>query len=204
MNIKSIPEKIDALKTNGTFLGGPEHLFEEAGRRTLMTLLSEGLLPTSKVLDIGCGCMRCGFWLVQFLEEGAYFGIEPNARMLESGIKVMLGPELVSVKRPAFSYSDKFDFHTFGEKFDFFLARSIWTHASKVQISLMLDIPATTSTSDYSGDVWVGRSHESEQAGVVHHAAEWIAQSCTSRGLRIRPIEDPLLSFGNQAWLCIE
>ena len=42
-------------------------------------------------------------------------------------------------KRTRFDGNSKFDTSVFSEKFDFFLAYSIWTHASKPQIQTMLE-----------------------------------------------------------------
>jgi hypothetical protein len=50
-----------------TFLGGPVRDFERVGRLQLITLLRSGLYPQSKVLDLGCGCLRGGYWLTHFL-----------------------------------------------------------------------------------------------------------------------------------------
>ena len=78
-------ERAAALERGGVFLGGPLHLFETAGRLQLQILLKEGLYPDSKVLDVGCGCLRGGYWLIHFLDAGCYFGIEPHRRELEAG-----------------------------------------------------------------------------------------------------------------------
>ena len=42
--------------------------------------------------------------------------------------------ELLAEKRPSFLTNDNFDPAEFGVEFDLFLARSIWTHASREQI----------------------------------------------------------------------
>jgi hypothetical protein len=65
--MKTLMERANELDAEGIFLGGPAKLFETAGRTLLITLLSEGLTPSSKVLDIGCGCLRGGYWLIHFL-----------------------------------------------------------------------------------------------------------------------------------------
>lgn len=120
-------------------LGGPITEFEEVGRLQLEVLVHEGLYPDSKVLDVGCGALRGGYWLMHFLDPGCYFGIEPFREMLEAGLHSVVEPSLVEEKRPTFSDTKDFEFSAFGVKFDFVLARSIWTHASMEQIALMLD-----------------------------------------------------------------
>jgi hypothetical protein len=51
----------------------------------------------------------------------------------------LLEPGVAAARRPRFDFNDEFDSSVFRERFDFFLARSIWSHASKAQIRAMLD-----------------------------------------------------------------
>jgi hypothetical protein len=83
---------------------------------------------------------------MHFLDPGCYFGIEPDAEVLQAGIDVIVEPETLGRAMPRFSNRDDFDFHEFGVEFDFVLARSIWTHASKKQIERMLDEFAAVGT----------------------------------------------------------
>ena len=121
-----------------TFLGVPTLGFESGGREHFIYLLAAGLNPYSKVLDMGCGVLRVGYWLVHFLEPSCYCGIEPHSGRLAMGTQTILEPEILNSKRPRFDGNANFDASVFGEKFDFFLAYSIWTHACKQQICLTL------------------------------------------------------------------
>jgi SAM-dependent methyltransferase len=131
-----------------TFLGGPKWDFERVGRLGFSVLLAEGLLPSSRVLDVGCGALRLGYWLMHFLDPGCYYGIEPHQEMLNVGLRQLVEPEVVQRAQASFSANDQFDFSVFGERFDFVIARSIWTHASKPQISQMLSSFADNSQQD--------------------------------------------------------
>jgi SAM-dependent methyltransferase len=212
----SIQACADQLAKEGHFLGGaPEH-FDAVGRHQLITLLEQGLMPSHKVLDVGCGCLRGGYWCIHFLDAGCYFGIEPNESMLEIGRKQIVGEDVIGAKRPSFSNRDDFDFSTFGERFDFVVARSIWTHAAPSHIELMLDqflanrtadavlltsyLPATPKRPQYSGKEWVGRSHTSTEPGVVCYSLDWISEQCAARGLVVRELEHNIL---RQTWLRI-
>jgi len=217
LKLRNIAEK---LHQEGIFTGGPPNLFESAGRLQLSTLVREGLYPFSRVLDIGCGCLRAGYWLVRLLDRGCYFGIEPNVAMLNAGIDHLLTPEIVESKRPSFDNNDRYDFSVFGTEFDVFLARSIWTHTSKAQIQIMLDnfvrlssrdaffltsyLPASwfgKGAADYTGTRWIGKSNTSTKAGLVHHRLSWIEEECQDRGLLATQLEDP--PFNGQYWLKI-
>lgn len=183
------------------FLGVPVQAFASGGREQLIYLLRAGLNPDSKVCDLGCGVLRAGYWLIHFLNAGCYCGIEPHAGRLEIGIHTILEEGVVAAKRPRFDTNARFDTSVFGEKFDFFLAYSIWTHASKRQIQSMLDsfvcdsrdeavflttyLPAAWKYQDYREDRWYGTSHESDVPGCVRHRLSWIKAECSRRDLAV-------------------
>jgi len=129
-----------------TWLGGPPRVFEAVGRMGFTVLLEQGLRPSSRVLDVGCGALRLGYWLMRFLEPGGYHGIEPQQDMLRVGLEQIVEPEIVERARARFSDNDEFDFSVFDTDFDFVVARSIWSHASKPQISAMLASFAATAS----------------------------------------------------------
>jgi hypothetical protein len=197
------------------FLGVPLNTFEQAGREQLISLLNEGINPESKIVEIGCGCLRIAYWLVRFLDPGCYHGIEPARLRVEYGLRYLFNPGEVKLKQPQFDFNPRFDTSVFGARFDFFLARSIWTHASKVQIATTLDsfirdskntgvflvsyLPARNPEEDYRGDGWVGTSHESNTPGVIRHSLEWIFTQCEERGLSVDLL--PGTDCDSQGWL---
>lgn len=186
---------------NADFLGGPPEVFERVGREQLAVLLEFGLSPESTVLDIGCGCLRGGRWIIPLLEAGHYCGLEPQVDMVRKGLERFLDAGIAELKRPRFDHNDRFDAGVFGVKFTHVLARSVWTHASKAQIGLMLDAVRAHGTADcmflasmrparlfrgedYVGEEWVGRSHESDEGGMVRHSMRWVKRAAAERGLR--------------------
>jgi hypothetical protein len=128
------------------FLGVPVETFEQAGREQLVALLQAGLNPESNVLEFGCGCLRIAYWLVRFLDPGCYHGIEPARSRIDAGLEYLFPADLVRAKAPRFDCNADFDSSVFATRFDFFLARSIWTHASKPQIEAMLESFVRDST----------------------------------------------------------
>src|SRR5438552_11950984 len=129
-DVQQRAERLDRSK----FFGVPIAGFERAGRQQFIFLLLAGLQPQSKLLDLGCGVLRAGYWLIHFLDAHCYYGIEPHRERLDIGETVILEPDTARAKRPQFDTNAEFDSGVFGIKFDFFLAYSIWTHASKPQI----------------------------------------------------------------------
>ncbi|HEY3038716.1 MAG TPA: hypothetical protein VGJ66_08260 [Pyrinomonadaceae bacterium] len=120
------------------------------------------------------------------------------------GTETILEPEVLAAKSPRFDTNPRFDSSVFGEKFDFFLAYSVWTHASKPQIQAMLDsflrdtknggvfltsyLPSGWRRPDYQGDEWHGTSHESDVPGCIYHSLRWIKAECDRRGLITRQL----------------
>lgn len=216
-----ISEAAERLKASGVYLGGPPHLFEAGGRRQLMLLLNEGLAPESAVLDIGCGSLRAGYWLIHFLNAGGYCGLEPDAHKYEAACAMLLEPGMAEAKAPQFDSNGELDFSVFGRKFDFFLARSVWTHAPKSAIEKMLDgfvewgtgkaVFLTSyvrarwwSGDDYSGDDWLlGSNRPPPPRHLTRHSIGWIRSACTARDLKVQEIGNPAFAFGGQTWLKI-
>lgn len=206
----------EELAQRDVFLGGPVKHFDAVGRHQLITLLQHGLMPYHAVLDVGCGCLRAGYWLIHFLDPGRYRGIEPNKDMLQVGLDTFFDKALLKLKQPRFDNNDQFDVSVFGIQFDFILARSIWTHAAPQQIETMLDQfvehttwdavfltsykPAKWFLRQYNGREWVGRSDKSDTPGTVRYRLGWITKCCERRGLTVEELDYNILS---QIWLKI-
>ncbi len=213
---ESLQNRVDHLR-EGPFLGVPFDDFERGGREQLIFLLMNGLRPDSRIVDLGCGVLRGGYWLIHFLDPGCYHGIEPHAERLAVGTEVILESETLRLKQPAFDANTTFDTAPFGKEFDFFLAYSIWTHAPKQQIEVMLDgfvrhsrpdaaflasfLPARRRADDYAGDTWFGTSHDSDVAGCIQHSFSWIRNACRNRGLHVQMIGRDGIG---QVWLRID
>ncbi len=199
-----LQKRAQSLVKTGIFLGGPPRIFHSVGCNQFVTLLERGLLPHHTVLDVGCGCLRAGYWLIHFLDRGKYFGIEPNTTMLDLGINQIVQKDVIEAKQPHFSNNADFDFQVFGTKFDYVVARSIWTYAAPQQITTMLDqfakcakptsifltsyIMAELPAEQYTGTTWAGKSHESDEAAIVRYTPDWIVEVCRERGLEAREV----------------
>jgi hypothetical protein len=82
------------------------------------------------LLDIGCGSLRAGRLFINYLDEGNYYGIEPNKWLIEEAITSQVGQDLISIKKPQFDYNSTFSTNVFSKEFDFILAQSVFSHAS--------------------------------------------------------------------------
>ncbi len=107
---------------------GPPLQYDFMGITQLALLYGVGLREHHRVLDLGCGSLRAGRLLIPFLNEGMYFGIEPNPWLIEEGLRENLGQDMVRMKSPRFDHNDRFDCEVFGEQFDYIVAQSILSH----------------------------------------------------------------------------
>jgi len=194
------------IREAGVWTGGPPGRFESVGRNTLAATIQYGLLPQHTVLDIGAGSLRVGWWLLQFIEPENYYVIEPDSGMIETAVEIV-GADINIYYNVDFEFPDV--------PFDFVVARSIWTHASKPMIAKMLSEfaeqgakrarflasfrEAKTPEEDYLGEEWVGRSHESDEGGIIKHSMVWIRKECEKNGLWVEVKED----LHDQTWLLI-
>lgn len=130
-----INDKRLARGTHRRFVGGH---WDEMGRLQLDFLVSQGLRPEHRFLDVGCGSLRAGRWLVDHLDPGNYHGIDINVSLVETGYR----HELTDAQRDRLPVSnlrvtDRFD-SVFDQPFDMAIAQSVFTHVSLNQIRLCL------------------------------------------------------------------
>jgi SAM-dependent methyltransferase len=97
--------------------GGPWIL----GRYAFEHLLNLGLLPSHKVLDVGCGVGRFGIHMVRFLDTGNYCGIDSHRESLRVFSEYELVLHGLSDKAPQFLWDKDFSVSWFGVEFDWII-----------------------------------------------------------------------------------
>ena len=108
---------------------GPKEFFDIIGAQQFCVLVGQGLRERHRLLDVGCGCLRGGRFLIPYLGRGNYCGLEPNRELLDAGIAIELGRGMAHFKRPEFHYFDDFRLSRIPVAFDYVLAQSILSHA---------------------------------------------------------------------------
>ena len=101
-------------------------------------LISNGLQPQSRFLDVGCGALRAGRVLVKHLDPGNYYGIDVNPSIIEAGYTHELDDDL-RARLPVDNLrcTDRFD-ADFGVTFDLAAAQSVFTHLTLNNMRLCL------------------------------------------------------------------
>jgi SAM-dependent methyltransferase len=114
-----------------TWVGG---LWDEMGRLQFDFLVAHGLKPHHVFLDIACGALRAGRFLIPYLEPGNYLGLDRHQALIDKGLTVEIDPAIVREKRPEFVVSSTFEFDKFSKKPDFCIAQSLFSHLAPKDI----------------------------------------------------------------------
>jgi SAM-dependent methyltransferase len=124
---------------------GPPADYDLIAAMTFNLLTTIGLRAHHRLLDIGCGSLRIGRLLIPYLNRGNYTGVEPNAWLVEDGIRHELGAEAIQLKAPVFHYGDTPALLDDCGAFDFVVAQSIFSHCGPELIASWLQgiSPAT-------------------------------------------------------------
>ena len=102
--------------------------WEQLGELQFRYLVDRGLQPQHYFLDVGCGPLRGGIRFIRYLEPGRYYGVEKDAAVLGEARRVELPRHGLVEKRPTLVAMENFDFPSLGQKFDYALAQSVFTH----------------------------------------------------------------------------
>jgi len=113
--------------------GGRDHravvggLWEQMGEKQFEYLVEQGLKPSHRFLDVGCGSLRGGVHFVRYLEPGHYCGLDIQQELLDAGRKELAAAG-VDPDSATLIQDDAFRVGRFEQEFDFALAQSVFTH----------------------------------------------------------------------------
>jgi hypothetical protein len=110
-------------------------------------LISRGLRPHHVFLDVACGCLRLGQYLIPFLDFGNYFGLEAEKYLVRLGLQKELRFDIAEKKQPTLGHGYDFDL-TFAKSFDFAIAQSLFTHLTLEDITACLRSMRTKAQKD--------------------------------------------------------
>jgi cyclopropane fatty-acyl-phospholipid synthase-like methyltransferase len=175
-----------------------------------------GLRESHKVLEIGSGSLRAARFLIPYLDTRHYCGVEPNAHAIRLGIEHELGAEVAERKKPRFTHREDFDFREFGERFDYLLSYSVFTHIPPGQVPVIF---ANAAEVFHTGSILLATASFADGAEQIVDQEKWtnlpiniysferLQQAAATAGLRLqrigRAFQDWFVAFkdGNQVAL---
>lgn len=137
------------------------------GKRQYHFLVAQGLASHHVFLDVACGSLRLGQYLIPMLDKGNYFGLEAERSLVEAGIEQEMIFDLVRKKEPTFMFGYDFDLsHCKG--YDFAMAQSLFTHLTPEDIGRCL---ASVSRVAKEGSKFFFTFFEGDEARNPQHAS---------------------------------
>lgn len=130
-------------------------------------LKSQNLLPEHVFLDFDSG-EQGGVSIVEYLNEGNYFGIDTRIRILVDGQRNMKAAGLRS-KNPHFIHMDTYEALPFSERFDVIGAFSVFTHFNDHQAEKALNFIGSwlKINGKFYANVNIGQSSAQESEGLT-------------------------------------
>lgn len=112
--------------------------WESHGEMQLAFLKEEGLKPSHRLLEVGCGVGRAARRLVPYLDVGNYTGVDISQACLEH-TRLLSITEGWTVRQPMLLLNADLDIYFVVEPyFDFAWAHSVFTHLPDRQIEVMI------------------------------------------------------------------
>ncbi|MFT5812689.1 MAG: tetratricopeptide (TPR) repeat protein [Psychroserpens sp.] len=153
---------------------GPPLQYDFMGATQFRLLCSLGLRADHNVLDLGCGSLRAGRFLISYLEPHRYHGIEPNQWLINDAIKEQVGQDMVDIKQPKFDNNSTFNTSIFDIKFDYIIAQSIFSHTGIDLLSEALaNIQSSLNQGGYALVTFIKGEEDFDGSG-------WVYPGCVS------------------------
>jgi ABC-type polysaccharide/polyol phosphate transport system ATPase subunit/SAM-dependent methyltransferase len=143
-------------------------LWEEAGERHLGFLREHGLKPSDRVLDVGCGCLRTGVRLLQYLEPDRYVGVDHDPAIVAAGTMIEAPRAGVDARRGRYVIAEADDLSAADGRFDV-----IWMNG--LLQDLLMEKPALALAAAIDRLAARGRlfvAYFEAPAGALHEAIE--------------------------------
>ncbi len=172
-------------------LVGPADLWQMKRQFQIEFLRARGLQPGNYLLDLGCGTLRGGIPLIDYLHEGHYTGLEVRADVLAEGRQELAEAGLLG-KNPTLMQCDRLDSLDLPVRFDFVWAFAVLIHMSDSILETALAAVARHLAPGgcFFGNVNIGGSPEGHWQGfpVVCRSWEYYQAAFLRHGLQVKDI----------------
>lgn len=178
---------------------GPAKLWKMKRAFQIHFLKQVGLEPRDYLLDVGCGTLRGGIPIIDYLKNGRYYGIEIRGKALDEGKKELEESGLLH-KHPGLFAADYISSVKIERKFNY-----IWSYSVLIHMSDQILYDVLSFVNKYLEDngffyanVIMGNQPDSSWQGfpVVHRSLSFYEEACSRNGLKLNEIGQ-LKDFGH-------
>lgn len=179
-----------------------------SGARQLTRLKLHGLKPAHTLFDFGCGSLRGGLYLIEYLDAGKYTGNDISIEILDAARKFLREAHLEH-KQPHLYYTNDLLFNEVsGQTFDYLHAQSVLSHMPPEDIeALFTNIPKIMhSKSQFLASFFLAEGSSicpSNQKRNFHYPFSWMQETGAKLGLKVEMAEDAPEYIGKQKLMCI-
>ena len=172
-------------------LVGPANLWKMKRDFQIQFLRDMGLKPEHDLFEIGCGTLRGGVPLIQYLESGHYFGAEVREEALDEGRKELQEAGLEG-KNPTLLLSPDISQLKVDQTFDYMWAFSVLIHMNDKILNDTLGFVSKHLSEEgvFYANVNIGYREEGNWQGfpVVARTLEFYSQACAMNDLVVSDI----------------
>lgn len=172
-------------------LVGPAHLWKMKQDFQIQFLQSHGLQPFHKLIDIGCGTLRGGIPIIDFLDKDNYYGVDVRSKVIEEGLKE-LDKFKLQHKNPTVQTFDHFQNLEFKVKFDYMFAFSVLIHLEDKIAMACFEFAGKYLGSDgvFYANVNIGKNEDGKWQGfpIVFRSKDFYESMANENGLTIKQI----------------
>ena len=172
-------------------LVGPAHLWQMKRAFQIEYLRRVGLRPEHRLLDLGCGTLRGGIPLIEYLGPGQYAGLEVRAEVLEEARRELAAAGLTA-KEPRLVHVTDLAAVQLPGRFDFAWAFSVLIHMDDATLGKAVDLVARhlEPHGRFLANVRLGAAREErwERFPVVTRALEFYRGHGARHGLEVEDL----------------
>lgn len=188
-HIKALEQDIELSKTlrpggdHYRAYVGPPKQYDFMGATQFRLLTSLGLREEHNVVDIGCGSLRTGRYLLNYLMPARYTGVEPNPWLWQQAIEHELGADLIRLKTPRFLEEDDFQLaEVADDSIDYIVAQSIYSHTGQDALLTSLQAAARSlnDTGQYLFTIVTPDNKGAHNMAAGTDSAGWIYPKCVT------------------------
>lgn len=154
-------------------------------------LKSRGLRPNHRLIDIGCGTLRGGLPIINYLEKGNYVGVEIREEALVEARKELIEAGLES-KEPRLVQVEDYPSLDLDCEVDFIWAFAVLIHMPNPVLLDVLDFSRRHLGDEgvFYGNVRTdeGTDRSWKEFPIVHRSFEFYREGCEKNGLGIEDI----------------